>query len=88
MQEYPPVSGGSRLTVAVQGPEQGGVGVVSPPTQAVVEVAHAVGERRRGGRCGGGGERETEKREEQRGSRRAPRREKSQSSRRLSFLLL
>lgn len=32
-----------RLTVAVQGPEQRVVGVVRPPTQAVVEVAHAVG---------------------------------------------
>lgn len=38
--------------MAVQGPEERGVGVVRPPTQAVVEVAHAVG-RRRGGCCGG-----------------------------------
>lgn len=31
-----------RLTVAVQGPEQRGVGVVRPPTQAVVELTHGV----------------------------------------------
>lgn len=43
----------SRLTVAVQRPEHRGVGVVRPPTQAVVEVTGALG-RRRGGHCGDG----------------------------------
>lgn len=43
-----------RLTVAVQGPEERGVGVVRPPAQAAVEVARAVGWRR--GSCCGGGE--------------------------------
>lgn len=33
---------GGGLTVAVQGPEERGAGVVRPPAQAVVEVAPAV----------------------------------------------
>lgn len=44
------------LTVAVQGPEEGGVGVVRPPAQAAVKVARAV-RRRGGGSCGGGEQR-------------------------------
>lgn len=58
--------------MAVQGPEERGVGVVRPPTQAVVEVAHAVG-RRRGGCCGGerreGEEGEREPRGDKKGMR-------------------
>lgn len=62
-----------RLTVAVQGPEQRGVGVVRPPAQAVVKVARGV-RRRRGGRCRGG-EQRGRKRVRKSGSHRADRHE-------------
>lgn len=39
-----------RLTLAVCGPKQWGVGVVRPPTQAMFKITHGVG-RRRGGHC-------------------------------------
>lgn len=39
-----------RLTLTVHGPKQWGVGVVSPPTQAVFKITHGV-RRRRGRYC-------------------------------------
>ena len=72
--------------MAVQGPQERGVGVVRPPAQAVVEVTHAVG-RRRGGCCCCGRRKEGKEGREEREPRGNKRHEESFQTGRRSQLL-